>query len=118
MGFFDPPDKKLRDKLSPDTAERAQQVVALVESYAGGLSYHHRREVEFYLFMAWLQDQLSRFGVDQLHGASLGQYATCFDQAQRIGGHFTREQAGVYDMCVRHLREHVNNFDPSSMSDV
>ena len=87
-------------------------VVEVAEHYGADLSFGHRRELAYVVFMAWLEDQLKRFGMEQLHQATLGQYATCRDQAQRIGGHFTPAQGAAFDVSVRHIKALPEEFEP------
>lgn len=114
MGFFDPPDQKVQRGLSSEVAARADLVraVARAEGESGGLSYHHQRELEVVIFVAWLQTEIEAHGTEStIPKVTQGQMATMFDQAQRIGQHFTRDQGKAFDRTVRFVRANPEQFE-------
>jgi len=118
MGLFDSPDEKLRKRLAPDASRRAGLIVAVAQHYGADLSYKHRREVEYVLFLAWLQGQVERHGPEILHEASLGLYASASDQARRIGAHFNSNQVVTFDICKQHIQALPDVFEPQSVADL
>lgn len=112
MSLFDSPDERLAKQLHRRARGPGQAVRALAHELGVGLSYHHTREVQLVLFAAWLQHQVATHGVGILGQTTKPrQYAALIDQASRIGGHFTREQAAVYDDAVRAIRTSPRIFE-------
>lgn len=112
MGLFDSPDERLAKQLHHRARAPAQAVRALAHELGVSLNYHHTREVEYVVFAAWLQRQVAIHGGRVLGGATTPrQYASVIDQASRIGAHFTREQAAIFDEAVRVAKASPSTFD-------
>lgn len=110
MGLFDSPDERLRKNLRPDAREIAEAICAETHRMSIDLSHHHTRELEYVLFIAWLQSQIDEHGLDLIGEATPMQLATAIDQATRIGRHFTPAQGAAYDDLVRHIKQHPAEF--------
>lgn len=106
MGFFDAPYEKLRLKLDASVAQTGLEVIKLAAATSSGLTFHQSKELEYVVFMAWLQQCLSRNSSRVLGRASLADWSRTMDQAHRIGAHFTPEQGAAFDACFRHLRSY------------
>ena len=88
----------------------------LVEAHGGHLNYHHQREVKYVASAMWLQHEVSRRRgiINQLSMAELNGFLS---QAQRIGSHFTREQAAVLDETIRFTKSDPTVFHPDDEDD-
>lgn len=112
ISLFDSPDERLARQLHRRARAPAQAVRALAHELGVSLNYRHTREVEYVLFAAWLQNQVAIHGGRVLgDGTTPRQYASVVDQASRIGAHFTREQAAIYDEAVRAAKASPSTFD-------
>jgi hypothetical protein len=111
VGFFDPADEKVRKKLPSKDQLRVSMLYDLVEGYGEQLSFHHRREVKFVVFAMWLQHESSRRRAILNH-LSMSELGGFLSQSQRIGAHFTREQAAILDETIRFTKADLTAFHP------
>ncbi len=111
MGIFDSPDEKVRKKLPAKDQLRVSMIQDLVETYGGHLSYHHQREVKYVVFAMWLQHEAARRR-SIINHLSMAELSNFLSQAQRIGSHYTREQAEVSDDTVRFMKADPTAFHP------
>ena len=103
MGFFDPLDRKLLDRIDPEVSLRAANLTKLVDYYGDMLGYHHHREVRFVLVVRYLQWVANKSGVGFLGRASTGLFASASDQAARVQSHFTSDQHVVSELVANHI---------------
>jgi hypothetical protein len=110
VGLFDSPDKRLRDKLRPDVRTIAEAVCAEAHRFSVHLNFHQTRELEYVVFVAWLQAQIDEHGVQLIGDVTPLLLVTVLGQATRIGHHFTPEQGAAYDATVAHIKSNPNDF--------
>ncbi|WP_029087741.1 hypothetical protein [Brevundimonas aveniformis] len=111
MGFFDPPDVKVRNKLRPDVKLLAEKLVKLVHEQGGDLTSTERREVEFVTVMHWLQDQTDRHGLALMGQNSMVDFFACKSEGVRISHNFRPNQVIVAKECLRIRRENPEVYD-------
>ena len=88
----------------------------LVDANGGHLSFHHKREVKYVAFAMWLQHEVAR-GRKIIGQLSMAELTGILGQAQRIGSHFTREQAAVLDETIRLTKSDSTAFHPDDEED-